>query len=75
MELSWEHWDGDPSEVEPVPKLKASYAFPLSAPSLLSVGQLSLPQPATEDPTQNVPGEKKGRQGNEGRRPVPGRES
>ena len=55
MELSWEHWNGDPSEVEPVPKLKASYAFPLSAPSLLSVGQLSLPQPATEDPTQNAP--------------------
>ena len=43
LELSWEHWDEDPSEVEPVPKLKASYAFPLSAPSLYLLG--SSPRP------------------------------
>ena len=34
MELSWEHWEGDHSEVEPVPKWKASYRFPFSTPCL-----------------------------------------
>lgn len=43
MELSWEHWEGDPSEVEPVPKLKASYTFPLSAPSLICWAALPAP--------------------------------
>ena len=43
MELSWEHWEGDHSEVEPVPKLKASYTFPLSTPSLYLLGSSPCP--------------------------------